>query len=104
MFRTKTHSANNLKQAVTLALSTPEWLESVHIGERGEVTLIIHADPENLAQAESRRLLSESTVRAIEGVTSVNAVLTAERTPAIQAAPDGKTRHVLNDTTRRDKP
>ena len=98
MFRSKTRKADDLKKAVCEALAQPEWLEFVTTDISGNVTLIIRADPENLATGESHRLTAESTARAVRGVNSVRAILTSERISATPAGiNDGKKRYVLID-------
>ena len=51
----------------------------MRITEDGRVTLIIEADPSDMERSETRRLEAESRALSVEGVTQVNAVLTAER-------------------------
>ena len=97
MFRAKTIQPEALKNAIIQALSAPKWLEGVRIGAGGEVTLIIIADPNDLMQAESRRLEAESAIRSIEGVHVVNAVLTAERATRPQSGSPVRKTHNLID-------
>ena len=67
------------------ALGAPDWLSGVKVGEDGRVTLIIEADPDDLEASEARRIAAEARVQSLDGVSSVNAVLTAERAPGRSA-------------------
>ena len=66
-------------ETIRTALGDPEWLSGVKVGDDGRVTLIIEADPSDMERAETLRLEAESRVLGLDGVSDVNAVLTAER-------------------------
>lgn len=61
------------------ALGNPNWLSGVRIGENGRVTLIIEADPADMERAETLKIEAESRAMSLDGVSDVQAVLTAQR-------------------------
>lgn len=79
MFRRKAKTPQALEAEIRRALGHPDWLEAVTIGSEGRVVLVIKADPDDMARAEAVRMEAESTVRAVKGVSDVDAVLTSER-------------------------
>ncbi|MEM9226019.1 MAG: P-loop NTPase, partial [Pseudomonadota bacterium] len=83
---------------IRAALGNPDWVSDVTLRADGEVTVILQADPDDLARSETRRIEVETRVMSMDGVTNVRAVLTAERAPteaAVKTVPAGpKTRRV----------
>lgn len=70
------------------ALGSPDWLVGVRISNEGRVTLVIEADPANLESAETIRLEAEAKAMQVDGVHSVDSVLTAENdNPSSNPAP-----------------
>ncbi len=86
MFRSKAARNAALETAIRKTVGADGWLEAVRIGEEGHVTLVLRADPDDLAAAETRRIEAEQAARTVRGVTGVSTVLTAER-----AAPPAET-------------
>ncbi len=78
------------------AFGDPDWLLGVRITDGGRITLILEADPDDMERAETRRIEAEARALSIDGVTEVSAVLTSERAPgsdpAPQPVPDGQRR------------
>ncbi len=70
-------SEDTIKQA----LGRPDWLSGVKINENGRVTLIIEADPADMERAETLKIEAESRTMSLDGVSDVQAVLTAQRAP-----------------------
>ena len=70
-------SEDTIKQA----LGSPDWLSGVKINENGRVTLIIEADPADMERAETLKIEAESRTMSLDGVSDVQAVLTAQRAP-----------------------
>lgn len=81
MFWDKKEQNSLSDEFIRAALGAPEWLSGVKIGDNGRVTLIIEADPSDMERAETLRIETEARVMGLDGVTDVNAVLTAERAP-----------------------
>ncbi|MEL7482069.1 MAG: hypothetical protein AAGJ29_10960, partial [Pseudomonadota bacterium] len=81
MFRSKAARIAALEAAVRDATGIGDWLEAVRVTDEGRVTLIIRADPGDLAASEDRRVGAESAARVVKGVTSAHALLTSERPP-----------------------
>ena len=81
MFRGKPRQSDKLETAIRRALGEPAWLQGLRIKEDGAVTLIIEADPANMDEAETRRVEAEARAMNVKGVTSAQAMLTAERQP-----------------------
>ncbi|MBY9065557.1 Mrp/NBP35 family ATP-binding protein [Hyphomonas sp. WL0036] len=79
MFGSKQKSREKLAAAVQKALGTPDWLESVTIGDDGRAILVIQAEGEDVAMAEARRMEAENAASRIAGITKVTTVLTAEK-------------------------
>ena len=72
--------------SVKAALGDPDWLSGVRIAEDGRVTLIIEADPADMERAETLKIEAESRTMSLDGVSDVQAVLTAQRgTPRAMA-------------------
>lgn len=86
MFKPKAAKVAGLEQAIKDALGAPDWLEMVRVTPDGQASLILKADPDDMETAESRRIMAESTVRNVPGITATNVGLTAER-PAGAPAP-----------------
>lgn len=63
---------------IRTALGSPEWLSGVRISDGGQVTLIIETRADDLEAAEKIRIDAEAQASAIDGVTEVRSVLTAE--------------------------
>jgi ATP-binding protein involved in chromosome partitioning len=63
---------------IRTALGSPEWLSGVRIADGGQVTLIIETRADDLERAETIRIEAEARTSAIDGVTEVRSVLTAE--------------------------
>lgn len=74
-------------EAIRDALGQPEWLSGVKIGDEGEVTLVIEADPNDLEGSEARRIAAEAQVTSLNGVKTVRSVLTAEQSSGSTPAP-----------------
>jgi len=87
MFRKRAAPGARLETAVKQALGDAPWLQSVSATPDGRVVLVIEADPDDLSAAEARRMDAEATARAIEGVSEVSAVLTAERRAGSESPP-----------------
>jgi len=81
MFWDKKDQKTLSNDAVTQALGAPDWLSGVRVEENGRVTLIIEADPNDMERAETLKIEAEARAMSIEGVSEVNAVLTAQRQP-----------------------
>lgn len=81
MFWDKKDQKTLSDDAVTQALGAPDWLSGVRVDENGRVTLIIEADPNDMERAETLKIEAEARAMSIEGVTEVQAVLTAQRAP-----------------------
>jgi ATP-binding protein involved in chromosome partitioning len=69
------------------ALGAPDWLSGVRIAASGRITLVIEADPSDLAAAESLRVEAEALAMRIDGVNEVVSVLTAQARPGGEPAP-----------------
>jgi ATP-binding protein involved in chromosome partitioning len=76
-------SEDTIKQA----LGRPDWLSGVKINENGRVTLIIEADPADMERAETLKIEAESRTMSLDGVSDVQAVLTAQRAPGTPPPP-----------------
>jgi ATP-binding protein involved in chromosome partitioning len=63
-------------------------ISSLEVTENGNITFSIEVDPALGPQLEPLRQIAEDTVRGLEGVASVTAILTAQRTPPKDAQPD----------------
>src|SRR5690606_26032042 len=63
-------------------------IESLSIGADGDVLFLITADPGEGPAMEDTRQRAESAVAALRGVSKVTAILTAEKQPAPDEAPD----------------
>ncbi len=72
---------------IRAALGDPDWLSGITIADDGRVTIVIEADPSDMARSETNRVESEIRIMAMTGVTQVNAVLTAEKSPGGAPAP-----------------
>lgn len=70
---------------IRTALGDPDWLSGVRVSDKGEVTLILEADPSDMERSETRRIEAEARIMALDGITEVKTVMTAER--AASAAP-----------------
>lgn len=81
MFRNQAEKAQLVEAAIRQALGKPAWLQSVRLDEQRRVVMVIEADPNNLEDAERRRMDAEAAARAVKGVSEASAVLTAERAP-----------------------
>ena len=81
MFKPKAARGAALQQAVEAAISDHSDVEMVRVSADGKASIVLMADPENLSEAEARRIDLESRVRAVKGITEVNIALTAERAP-----------------------
>lgn len=81
MFGSRQKSREKLAGAVRNALGTPDWLESVTVGEDGRAILVIRADSADTAGAEARRIQAENAAARIPGIEKVTTVLTAEKAP-----------------------
>ncbi|MEE2878083.1 MAG: P-loop NTPase [Pseudomonadota bacterium] len=81
MFRGKPRQSDKLETAIRRALGDPAWLQGLRIKDDGAVTLIIEADPANMDESETRRVEAEARAMNVKGVTSAQAMLTAERQP-----------------------
>lgn len=92
MFWDKKDQKTLSDETIREALGAPDWLSGVRLDESGRVTLIIEADPNDLERAETLKIEAEARAMSLEGVTDVQAVLTAQRAPgstppAAQPAP-----------------
>ncbi|MHA7900216.1 MAG: Mrp/NBP35 family ATP-binding protein [Henriciella sp.] len=63
---------------IRTTLGNPEWLSGIRITDSGSVTLIIETEGLDVEAAERLRLESEATLMRLDGVTTVQSVLTAE--------------------------
>ncbi|MEM9571213.1 MAG: Mrp/NBP35 family ATP-binding protein [Pseudomonadota bacterium] len=72
------------------ALGDPDWLSGVRIGEEGRVTLIIEVDPADMSTAENIRIGAEAEAMKIDGVVSVDSVLTAQAAPGVSPSTSPK--------------
>ena len=63
---------------IRTALGSPDWLSGIRISDGGQVTLIIETRADDLETAEKIRIDAEARASAIDGVTDVRSVLTAE--------------------------
>ncbi|MEM9739153.1 MAG: Mrp/NBP35 family ATP-binding protein [Pseudomonadota bacterium] len=99
MFRSKPKSSQALETTIRDALDAPDWLQTVTTTPEGRVVLVIEADPGELARFEALRLAAESTVRRINGVTDVDAILTFERRST--QAPPRKQIHLSPSSAQR---
>lgn len=89
MFWDKKDQKSLSNDKIMQALGSPDWLSGVRIEDSGRVTLIIEADPSDMERAETHKIEAESRALGIDGVTDVQAVLTAQRKagePAPQAS------------------
>ncbi len=92
MFWDKKDQKTLSEDAIREALGAPDWLSGVRLDDSGRVTLVIEADPNDLERAETLKIEAEARAMSLDGVTDVNAVLTAQRAPgetppAAQPAP-----------------
>ncbi|GAB5458687.1 MAG: Mrp/NBP35 family ATP-binding protein [Henriciella sp.] len=88
MFWDKKQNKSLSEDIIREVLGNPEWISGVTLREDGHVTLVLEADPENLEMSETRRIETEARLMNMEGVTSTNIVLTAQRSPdAATASP-----------------
>lgn len=85
MFKPKAAKNTALEAAVRKALEGVEGLEMVQISAEGRASIILAANPGDLAGAEAVRMDVESRTRSVKGIESVNVALTAERAPGTQA-------------------
>ncbi|ABI76379.1 conserved hypothetical protein [Hyphomonas neptunium ATCC 15444] len=81
MFGSRQKSREKLAAAVRSALGSPEWLESVTVGDDGRAILVIRADSGDAAGAEARRIEAENAASRLAGIEKVTTVLTAEKAP-----------------------
>ena len=81
MFSSRSKTRQKQAEAVTKALGSPDWLESVNVDESGRAILVILADPADAAAAEALRVSAEGKAGLVQGIKSVTTVLTAERKP-----------------------
>ena len=79
MFWDKKDQKSLSNDKIRQALGSPNWLSGVRIDDSGRVTLIIEADPSDMERAETLKIEAESRALSIDGVTDVQAVLTAQR-------------------------
>ncbi|MEL6257814.1 MAG: Mrp/NBP35 family ATP-binding protein [Pseudomonadota bacterium] len=79
MFKTGEKHRKVIGDAVRDALGAPDRLEAVTVSADGRATLVIQADPNDLAGSEQRRIEAEVAARKVKGVKDANAVLTAEK-------------------------
>ncbi|MEL7451917.1 MAG: Mrp/NBP35 family ATP-binding protein [Pseudomonadota bacterium] len=82
MFKPKAARLEALEAAVRSAIGHAEWIETVRVSEQGRATIILRADPDDLAASEARRMEAESAARSVKGIAEAHAALTAEREPA----------------------
>ena len=87
MFRRKSHSPERLEKAVRQALGSPQWLQGIRVADGGRVTLVVEADPNDMAASETRRVEAEVRAMNVPGVTEARSVMTAESTPSASPAP-----------------
>jgi ATP-binding protein involved in chromosome partitioning len=88
-----------LKQKILTALSAVRhgednivsrgMISSLEVGEKGDVTFAIEVDPAQGAKLEPLRQIAEDTVRGLPGISSVTAILTAQRSPQAGNDPHG---------------
>jgi ATP-binding protein involved in chromosome partitioning len=81
MFSSRSKTRQKQAEAVTKALGSPDWLESVNVDESGRAILVILADPADAAAAEALRVSAEGKAGLVQGIKSVTTVLTAELKP-----------------------
>lgn len=79
--------ADNLKRDVEEALRavdglTPSMIGGLHIGPLGEAVFTIEVDPAQGSALEPMRQAAERAVLSIKGISSVKAILTAEKAQA----------------------
>lgn len=79
MFGSKQKTREKLAAAITEALGTANWLESVSVDDAGKALLVIRAEPGAEDVAEHRRIEAENYAARIPGITAVRSVLTAEK-------------------------
>jgi len=79
MFGSKQKTREKLAAAITEALGTANWLESVSVDDDGKALLVIRAEPGAADVAEHRRIEAENYAARIPGITAVRSVLTAEK-------------------------
>jgi len=79
MFSSRSKTRQKQAEAVTKALGSPDWLESVNVDESGRAILVILADPADAGAAEALRVSAEGKAGLVQGIKSVTTVLTAER-------------------------
>lgn len=79
MFGSKQKTREKLAAAITEALGTADWLESVTVDDDGKALLVIRAEPGAADVAEHRRIEAENYAARIPGITAVRSVVTAER-------------------------
>ncbi len=73
-------------------LITADMAKAITVGDEGGVNFIIEVDPAVAQQAEPLRVAAQQAVEALDGVTRVNAILTAhssEAGPSRSATPKG---------------
>lgn len=73
---------------IRTALGSPDWLSGVRISDDGQVTLIIETRADDLEAAEKIRIEAEARTSAIDGVSDVRSVLTAEAPQSTSQAKD----------------
>ncbi|GAB5454864.1 MAG: Mrp/NBP35 family ATP-binding protein [Henriciella sp.] len=73
---------------IRTALGSPDWLSGVRISDDGQVTLIIETRADDLEAAEKIRIEAEARTSAIDGVSDVQSVLTAEAPQGTSQAKD----------------
>lgn len=81
MFWDKKDQKTLSDDAIRDALGAPDWLSGVRVDDSGRVTLVIEADPNDLERAETLKIEAEARAMSLDGVTDVQAVLTAQRAP-----------------------
>lgn len=81
MFTPKAAKTLAMETAIKAALEGIDGLEMVRVSPDGKASIVLLADPENMAGAEAKRLDIESKTRAVKGIQAVNVALTAERKP-----------------------
>lgn len=70
---------------IRAALGEPDWVSGIRLGEDGQVTVIIEADPTDMERSETRRIEAEARLMDLDGIKDVRTVLTAERAPGAPA-------------------
>lgn len=84
----KSYLSESVVREALAAVLDLSRIESLSIGADGNVLFLITADPGEGPAMEDTRQHAESAVAALRGVSKVTAILTAEKQPAPDEAPD----------------